>query len=105
MRRRPDFARNTLIIFTSDNGGVLLSEGDGPEATAYRAGLRPNAPWRGRKHSIYQGGFRVAFLARWPGKIPAGSVKERDLIASHPEVAARLAMLLQQQRAAGRSRP
>ena len=64
-------ADNTLLIFTSDNGGVLLTEGDRPEAEAYRAGLHVNGKWRGRKHSIYEGGFRVPFIARWPGKVPA----------------------------------
>jgi arylsulfatase A-like enzyme len=76
---RGGFASNTLVIFTSDNGGVQFTEGDGPEATAYRAGLRMNGPWRGRKHSIYQGGFRVPFLARWPGKIAAGSVSDATI--------------------------
>jgi arylsulfatase A-like enzyme len=68
-----------LLIFTSDNGGVLLTEGDRPEAEAYRAGLRVNGEWRGRKHSIYEGGFRVPFLVRWPGKIQAGSVCDETL--------------------------
>jgi arylsulfatase A len=66
-------AEDTLVIFTSDNGGVLLTEGDRPEAVAYRAGLHVNGDWRGRKHSIYQGGFRVPFIVRWPGKAPAGT--------------------------------
>jgi arylsulfatase A-like enzyme len=38
-----------------------------------KVGLDLNRPWRGRKHSVYQGGFRVPFLARWPGKVPPGS--------------------------------
>ena len=63
-------ADDTLLIFTSDNGGVLLTEGDRPEAAAYRAGLHVNGEWRGRKHSIYEGGFRVPFIVRWPGKVP-----------------------------------
>ena len=68
------FAKETLVIFTSDNGGVVLTSGDRPEAEAYRAGLRVNGDWRGRKHSIYEGGFRVPFLVRWPGRAPAGTV-------------------------------
>jgi arylsulfatase A-like enzyme len=67
------FAKDTLVIFTSDNGGVLLTEGDRPEAEAYRAGLRVNGNWRGRKHSVYEGGFRVPFLVRWPGRATAGT--------------------------------
>lgn len=73
------FADNTLLIFTSDNGGVLFTEGDRPEAVAYRAGLRMNGDWRGRKHSIYEGGCRVPFLARWPGKVSAGSVSQETI--------------------------
>ena len=64
-------ADDSLLIFTSDNGGVLLTEGGRPEAEAYRAGLRVNGEWRGRKHSIYEGGFRVPFIVRWPDKVPA----------------------------------
>lgn len=64
---------NTLVIFTSDNGGVLIADGDRPEAVAYQAGLRCNGSLRGRKHSIYQGGFRVPLIARWPGHVPAAS--------------------------------
>ena len=71
---RLKLADNTLVIFTSDNGGVLLTDGSAPEAKAYEAGMRVSGPWRGRKHSIYEGGFRVPYLARWPGKIPAGTV-------------------------------
>jgi arylsulfatase A-like enzyme len=70
---------DTLVIFTSDNGGVLITEGERPEAEAYRAGLRCNGKWRGRKHSIYEGGFRVPFLARWPGHVPAGTVCDETI--------------------------
>jgi len=69
----------TLVIFTSDNGGVLMTEGTRPEAEAYRAGLRCNGDWRGRKHSIYEGGFRVPFLVRWPGHVPPGSVCDETI--------------------------
>ena len=71
---RMKVAEDTLVIFTSDNGGVLMTEGDQPEAKAYRAGLRCNGNWRGRKHSIYEGGFRVPLIARWPGHVPAATV-------------------------------
>lgn len=76
---RLGFAGDTLLIFCSDNGGVLLTEGDRPEAEAYRAGLRVNGEWRGRKHSIYEGGFRVPFVVRWPGKVPAGTVSDATI--------------------------
>ena len=70
---------DTLVIFTSDNGGVLMTEGERPEARAYRAGLRCNGDWRGRKHSIYEGGFRVPFIARWPGHVPAATVCDETI--------------------------
>ncbi|TWU38270.1 sulfatase family protein [Novipirellula artificiosorum] len=70
---------DTLVIFTSDNGGVLINEGERPEAVAYRAGLRCNGALRGRKHSIYQGGFRVPFLARWPEHVPAATTCDETI--------------------------
>jgi arylsulfatase A-like enzyme len=66
----------TLVLFSSDNGGVVLPSGGGRNDAIFRAqqaGLRMNGPWRGRKHSVYEGGFRVPLLARWPGHVPAGS--------------------------------
>ena len=51
---------NTLVVFTSDNGGSL------PHAQS-------NLPWRDGKQSHYDGGLRVPFVLRWPEQIPAGS--------------------------------
>jgi arylsulfatase A-like enzyme len=52
--------RETLVVFTADNGGSL------PHA-------QNNDPWRDGKQSHYDGGLRVPFLARWPGRIAPGS--------------------------------
>lgn len=52
--------RNTLVVFTSDNGGST------PHAQS-------NAPWRDGKQSHYDGGLRVPFMVRWPGHVTAGS--------------------------------
>lgn len=60
---------NTLVIFTSDNGGVM---DDGYEDIG-SFDYDPNAPWRGAKGTLFEGGHRVPFLARWPGHIPTGS--------------------------------
>lgn len=54
----------TLVVFFSDNGPWLVRGEKGGSATPLRDG----------KGSSYEGGFRVPFLARWPGKIPAGQV-------------------------------
>ena len=76
---RMEATDDTLVIFTSDNGGVLMTDGERPEAEAYRAGLRCNGKWRGRKHSIYEGGFRVPFIARWPGHVQAATVCDETI--------------------------
>lgn len=83
-------AKNTLVIFTSDNGGVLMTKGNRPEAVAYRAGLHCNGKWRGRKHSIYEGGFRVPYLVRWPGHVRAGTVCDEtiNLVDTYSTIAA-----------------
>lgn len=87
-----DLARNTLFIFTSDNGGVFRPEnGTSLQTQAYRAGLRVNGNLRGSKHSIWEGGFKVPFLARWPGKVPAGTtcgemISLVDLLATTAEI-------------------
>ncbi len=72
---RNHLADNTLVIATSDNG----------------AAGRVYAPLRGAKTSIYEGGHRVPFLARWPGKIKAGSTCDdticlNDLLATSAEI-------------------
>ena len=75
-------ADKTLVIFTSDNGGVLDPMGEGEEALALHAGLAINGILRGGKHGIYEGGFREPFIVRWPGKVPAGTVCDHILCHS-----------------------
>jgi len=66
----------TIVIFTSDNGGVI--GGGGPEEPQAReAGLLNNGMFRGAKATIWEGGFRVPFIVRWPGHIPEGSISNR----------------------------
>lgn len=68
--------KDTLIIFTSDNGGVSPGRKGGEQEEALKAGLEINGELRGGKHDIWQGGFQVPFVARWPGKVPAGSTSD-----------------------------
>jgi N-sulfoglucosamine sulfohydrolase len=65
-------AENTLVIFTSDNGGEHKRTKSGEQQRAIEAGLEINGPWRAGKHSVFEGGFRVPLVARWPARIPAG---------------------------------
>jgi hypothetical protein len=67
-------ANRTLLIVTSDNGGLGAKEIRVSESIH-----RPTHPWRAHKGSKYEGGHRVPFLARWPGRIPAGLVSDTPL--------------------------
>jgi arylsulfatase A-like enzyme len=62
--RKQGQENNTLILFQSDNGG---------------SGNGGNAPLKGSKSTLWEGGLRVPFLAHWPGKIPAGRVSDELL--------------------------
>ena len=62
--------RNTLVIFTSDNG----------PAPSFRQ-LRTNG-MRGVKNSLYEGGIRMPFIIRWPGVIEAGKVDDTTVVCA-----------------------
>lgn len=59
-------AENTLVIFTSDNGGLSTAEGS----------PTTNAPLRAGKGWLYEGGIRVPVIMRWPARIKAGQVSD-----------------------------
>ena len=63
---RLKLADNTIVVFYSDNGG--------------HAGATSNAPLRGSKGMLYEGGIRVPMAVRWPGVAKAGSVCEEPVI-------------------------
>ena len=64
-------ADNTVLIFTSDNGGV---GGYAREGIMKENGITDNAPLRSGKGSLYEGGTREPFIVRWPGVTRPGSV-------------------------------
>ncbi len=101
---RLQLAENTLVLYTSDNGGLFHywqpREADDvkhyritPRATHIREfGHQGNAWMRGTKADIWEGGHRVPFIVRWPGKTPAGAVSNQlvdltDLLATAAAIA------------------
>jgi arylsulfatase A-like enzyme len=91
--RRSGQAENTLVIFTSDNGPEITGEvkpGAYDRIRLYRhysMGLL-----RGAKRDAWEGGHRVPFIARWPGKIQAGSLSSETIC--HVDFMATAAALL-----------
>ena len=63
---------NTLVIFTSDNGPVV-DDGYKDDAVARLGSHAPSGPFRGGKYSHFEGGTRVPFIVRWPGRIKPGT--------------------------------
>lgn len=77
--------RNTLIVFSSDNGPVLY-DGYYDGSWELNGDHRPAGPWRGGKYSAWEGGTRMPFIVSWPGKIQPGLsdalLSQVDLLAS-----------------------
>lgn len=70
---RAKVSGQTLVIFASDNGAHWLP------SDIDRWGHRANDGWRGQKADIWDGGHRIPLIARWPGRIQAGSTRH-DLV-------------------------
>lgn len=64
---------NTLVIFTSDNGPMLNRGGQ----EAWQRGHHMNGDLLGFKFDAWEGGHRIPFIVRWPGKIEAGTVSDQ----------------------------
>ena len=56
---------NTLIVFTSDNGGERFSD---------------TYPLIGKKMDLLEGGIRVPYIVRWPRRLPAGEIRDQPVI-------------------------
>ncbi|WAJ71875.1 sulfatase-like hydrolase/transferase [Catenovulum adriaticum] len=76
---------NTLIIFTSDNGGLI-------DFKAQKQGHNSAAQYRGYKNQPYEGGHRVPFITVWPGKIKANT--QSDSLVNGTDIVATLANIM-----------
>ncbi len=85
---RLGFAENTLVLFTSDNGPEVATVHH-MRADYGHDGARP---WRGVKRDQWEGGHRVPMIARWPERIPPGSVSDQTLCLT--DIMATLAALV-----------
>jgi arylsulfatase A len=78
---------NTIVIFTTDNGCSPAAKLD----ELLKAGHNPSHIYRGHKADLYEGGHRVPFLVRWPGRVQAGRVSDQlvgqfDFMATFAEL-------------------
>jgi arylsulfatase A-like enzyme len=81
-------AENTVVVFSSDNGGV---GGYVREGVKQAGDITDNAPLRSGKGSLYEGGTRDAFIVRWPAKVKGGGTC--DVPAIHVDVFPTLAQI------------
>lgn len=78
---------DTMVVYTSDNGFAPYVK----IPKMLEAGYKPNGDWRGAKATIFEGGHRVPFLVRWPGKVEPGTVSNvtvctTDFFATFAEI-------------------
>ena len=70
-------ADNTLVLFSSDNGPEDIHI-----RNAVHSGVGTPGPFRGRKRSLYEGGVRMPFIVRWPGRVPAGRIETESVLTA-----------------------
>ncbi|MGB5819755.1 MAG: sulfatase [Saonia sp.] len=70
--------KNTLVVFTSDNGGLSVQE---VPAFAKHTPPTDNGPLKGGKGYLYEGGIREPFIVRWPKKVKSGHTNHTPVIA------------------------
>ncbi len=68
---RLNLAGNTIVVVTSDNGGIATQGAE--------FGHKAVGDLRGTKTTAWEGGHRVPFIVRWPGKVPAGTMSEETI--------------------------
>ena len=68
-------ADNTMVVFVTDNGCSPAAK----IPDLVKLGHKPNGALRGNKADIYEGGHRVPFIVRWPGKVKAGSAFDQTI--------------------------
>jgi arylsulfatase A-like enzyme len=86
--KQAGMSNNSLVIFSSDNGPVWYDK------DTERFGHRSVGPLRGIKGSVWEGGHRMPFIARWPDRIPAGKTSSHtiafaDVLATLADAAGR----------------
>ncbi|RPE14178.1 arylsulfatase [Chitinophaga lutea] len=89
--------KNTIVIFSSDNGPVL-DDGYQDGAVTQLNGHKQAGPLRGGKYSAFEGGTRVPWIVRWPAKVKGGQTS--DALISQVDLFASFARLTSQPLAA-----
>jgi arylsulfatase A-like enzyme len=86
---RNGLSDETFVMFTSDNGPVI-DDGYQDDAAKLLGDHRPAGPWRGKKSTVYEGGTRVPWIVRWPGRTKPGV---SDALVSQVDLPATFAAL------------
>jgi arylsulfatase A-like enzyme len=88
--KRLNLEENTLVIVSSDNGPVV-DDGYRDGSVKNLNGHKPSGPFRGGKYSLFEGGTRIPFIARWPGVIQPGEcdalISQVDCFATFAAIA------------------